>query len=51
LNINSEYIDDERGEWVKYMWRTLDSMSEEQKSDVVIESLTQIPVTTADYGW
>lgn len=51
LNINADYIDDERAEWVKYMWRTLDSMSEEQKSDVVIESLTQIPVTTVEYGW
>lgn len=51
LSINADYIDEERGEWVKYMWKTLDSMSEEQKSDVVIESLTQIPVTAAEYGF
>jgi hypothetical protein len=50
LSVNSDYIDDERQEWVKYMWRTLDSMSAEQRAEVVIESLTQIPVTLAELG-
>jgi hypothetical protein len=50
LSVNAEYIDDEREEWVKYMWRTLDSMSNEQRAEVVIESLTQIPVSLAELG-
>jgi hypothetical protein len=50
LSVNADYIDDERKEWVKYMWRTLDSMSAEQRAEVVIESLTQIPVTLAELG-
>jgi hypothetical protein len=45
LDENADYIDEERSEWVKYMWRTLDTMTEEQKANVVIESLTQLPVT------
>ncbi len=40
---NREYIDEERAEWVKYMWRTMDTLSEEQKASIVIESLTQMP--------
>ena len=50
LSVNANHIDSDRAEWVKYMWRTLDSMSEEQKADVVIESLTQIPVISAERG-
>ncbi len=42
---NSEYIDEERSEWVKYMWRTLDTMTDEQRADVIIESLSQMPAT------
>ncbi len=40
---NRDYIDEERAEWVKYMWRTMDSLTEEQKANIVIESLTQMP--------
>jgi hypothetical protein len=40
---NADCIDSERAEWVKYMWRTLDSMTEEQRAEVVIESLNQLP--------
>jgi len=39
---NQDFIDDERAEWVQYMWRTLDSMTEEQKSNIVIESIGQM---------
>lgn len=42
---NQNQIDEERAEWVKYMWRTLDSMTESQRAEIVIESLTQIPAT------
>lgn len=40
---NDNFLDEERREWVKYMWRTLDTMSDQQRADVIIESLTQIP--------
>ncbi len=40
---NRDYIDEERAEWIKYMWRTMDSLTEEQKANIVIESLTQMP--------
>jgi hypothetical protein len=43
LQVNADAIDEERADWVKYMWRTLDSMDEFQRADVVIESLTQLP--------
>lgn len=43
---NSDCLDDDRKEWVKYMWRTLDTMTDEQRADVVIESLTQLPATS-----
>ena len=45
---NDAFLDDERREWVKYMWRTLDTMSDGQRADVVIESLTQIPAAFAE---
>lgn len=45
---NDAFLDDERREWVKYMWRTLDTMDERQRADVVIESLTQIPAAFID---
>ena len=41
---NRDYLDTERIEWVKYMWRTLDTMTDEQRANIVIESLTQLPV-------
>lgn len=47
---NDAHLDDERREWVKYMWRTLATMSDKQRADVIIESLTQIPVNFADSG-
>jgi hypothetical protein len=40
---NADQIDTDRAEWVQYMWRTLDSMTDEQRAEVVIESLTQMP--------
>ncbi len=43
ISENRDFIDDERAEWVKYMWRTMDTLSEEQKANIVIESLTQMP--------
>jgi len=42
---NSEFIDDERRDWVTYMWRTLDSMTDVQRADVIIESLSQMHAT------
>jgi hypothetical protein len=42
---NQSHIDNERSEWVKYMWRTLDTMTDSQRADVVIESLSQMPAT------
>lgn len=45
---NATYIDEERSEWVKYMWRTLDTMTDEQRADVIIESLTQMPATLSE---
>ncbi len=44
LQENAEHLDEDRTEWVKYMWRTLDSMTDAQRAEVVIESLAQIPV-------
>jgi len=44
---NKNFIDEERAEWVQYMWRTLDTMTDEQKANIVIESLTQMPATTS----
>jgi hypothetical protein len=44
LSANGDQIDNERTEWVRYMWRTLDSMTEEQIANVIIESLTHLPV-------
>lgn len=48
IDENQDFIDEERSEWVKYMWKTLDSMTEEQKANIVIESLTQLS-TVVDY--
>lgn len=48
LKINSEFLDQERYEWVKYMWRTLDTMSNEQRAELVIESLVQMPSLVSD---
>ena len=45
---NLDCLDTERKEWVKYMWRTLDTMSDQQRADVVIESLTQLPVVLSE---
>lgn len=45
---NLDCLDTERKEWVKYMWRTLDTMSDQQRADVVIESLTQLPAVMSD---
>lgn len=47
---NDSFLDDERREWVKYMWRTLDTMSDQQRAEVIIESLTQLPAKFADSG-
>ncbi len=44
LRENTEHLDEDRTEWVKYMWRTLDTMTDAQRAEVVIESLAQIPV-------
>lgn len=44
LKENEGEIDEERSEWVRYMWRTLGSMTDEQIANVVIESLTHLPV-------
>lgn len=41
---NEEYLDEERVEWVRYMWRTLDTMTDEQRANIVIESLSQLPI-------
>lgn len=46
IDENHEFMDEERAEWVRYMWRTLDTMTEEQKANIVIESLTQMPALT-----
>lgn len=43
LVTNAGHIDKDRAEWVQYMWRTLDTMTDEQRSEVIIESLSQIP--------
>lgn len=48
LKINGEYLDPERCEWVKYMWRTLDTMSNEQRAELIIESLVQMPTMVND---
>lgn len=49
IGVNGQYLDQERSEWVKYMWRTLDTMTDEQRADVVIESLTQMPALVNEY--
>lgn len=41
---NRNYLDEDRIEWVRYMWRTLDAMTDAQRAEVVIESLAQIPI-------
>ncbi len=46
LQANTDAIDDERAEWVRYMWRTLNSMDDVQRAEVVIESLTQLPAVS-----
>ena len=48
IDENHDYIDNDRAEWVRYMWKTLDSMSEEQRSNMVIESLNQLS-SVADF--
>lgn len=48
LKVNGEHLDQERCEWVKYMWRTLDTMSNEQRADLIIESLIQMPSLVVD---
>jgi hypothetical protein len=48
LKVNGEHLDQERCEWVKYMWRTLDTMSNEQRADLIIESLIQMPSLVLD---
>lgn len=48
INENADFIDEERSEWVKYMWRTLDTMTDEQRADVIIESLSQMPASVYD---
>jgi hypothetical protein len=48
LKANKEFLDEERCEWVKYMWRTLDTMSHQQRAELIIESLTQMPSMTSD---
>jgi hypothetical protein len=48
LKANKEFLDEERCEWVKYMWRTLDTMSNQQRAELIIESLTQMPSLTND---
>lgn len=45
---NKDYIDEERAEWVRYMWKTLDSMDISQRSNIIIESLNQLSAV-ADY--
>jgi hypothetical protein len=45
---NADQVDKDRAEWVQYMWRTLDSMSDEQRAEVVIESLAQMPELSAE---
>lgn len=45
---NKDYIDEEREEWVRYMWKTLDSMDDVQRSNIVIESISQLSAV-ADY--
>lgn len=44
LTENKDHLDEDRIEWVRYMWRTLDAMTDAQRAEVVIESLAQIPV-------
>lgn len=39
---NSEYIDKEREDWVRRIWKTLDQMDEEHKAELVIESLSHL---------
>jgi hypothetical protein len=48
LKANGEFLDQERCEWVKYMWRTLDTMSNEQRAELIIESLVQMPSLVSD---
>ncbi len=45
---NKDFIDQERAEWVRYMWKTLDAMTEEQRANIVVESLSQLSAV-ADY--
>ena len=42
LEENKPYIDSERASWAQYMWNTFDAMTEEERSDLIIESITQI---------
>lgn len=39
---NKDFIDEERADWVRYMWKSLNSMKDEERSEFVIDSLTQI---------
>lgn len=43
IKVHEEAIDENRKEWVRYMWSTLDGMNEKQRAEIAIESITHLP--------
>jgi hypothetical protein len=44
---NEEFIDEDKKEWVMNNWSHLDQMSEQERAELIIESLNQIQFLVA----